>query len=354
MAEGRRSKSKRILLVLGAAIGVALQTAITTQVLLAVVPPTVVFHPAVVGDSAVTIDVKTAYPPRPLRDFRAEARNNNGTFATMEPLASSVSTGFTFSDRDADGVLSAGDRFGYDGFYPGYIEVVLFVRGNEVLSLYRWTEVGRGAWSISLPEVQLGTPSVGYDESRFEVLTANPSLSIAQYGVVYVDNGGTLEAVAPLRVGRTGYLQFEDTDGDGNLSAGDRFTGDLVYGGRYEANLYWHDQRVANVSWDRAPPSVALAVDQIAWETFWFNVTSSDPAMPLGDFVASILCNGLWQDQVDSLPAGSSRYGHMQFLDVDGGGNLTVSDRFVVTEPFSGQWELYLFWRMSEAAHVFF
>ena len=346
MAGGRAAKARAIALVVAFSVGASVQLFFSIQTALFVIPPTVQFHIAVVGDEGVTIDVAFAQPFRPLRDFKAQAQHNNATIATIGSLPGPGGPELSFADRDGDGILSPGDRFTVGRVRSGFFEIVLFVSTNAV---------GRGSWVLSAPQVGFGSPTLRDYETLLDVTTAPGPRPLAQYSVVYLNNQYPLETVSPLRPGRTSYLKFDDMDADGRLSAGDRFTGDLVMSGLYDLVILWGDERVANVSWQRPPPSVTFSADQIAYGVFWFNVTVSNPPLRLLDFSASILEYGNWRDQIDSFATGSSRNGMMRFENTDGDGNLTAGDRIVVNVPFSGGWEMYVFWRYGQpVAHLLF
>jgi len=204
--------------------------------------PAVTLGEASVGSYSVNISVTTSSPSRPLREFSASLTRDGTSLATIDRLDNPGSYQFRFFDQNGDGRLSAGDEFASRSTSFGRYDLRLNWRGQSATN---------ATWVIAPPSVSISFAQVGNQTFWFNVTSAAPASRIENYSASVLVNGYYRDQMPYLYDGISpyGYLEFQDRDGDGFLSAGDRFTVTTDQNGDWNLSVSWRSTIVANETW---------------------------------------------------------------------------------------------------------
>ena len=278
--------------------------------------------PHVAGTMA-TVDVLTAAPAYGLGEYASRILVDNATAGDLNPLMDGAFDRIlSFSDRDGDGILSAGDRFGVERGAVG--DFVLFV-------LWRSEQVGLEGWRDSVA-VALAPESPIPSGYAVEVATASLPRPLGEYAALLNVDLGTYGRLRTLSDGaRDGNLSFTDIDASGTLTAGDRFAIDRAEPGTYTLVVTWRTTEVARRSWTQpvppGAPVIALCCLGGGYMTpFGATVGSADPSLPSDQYRAVLLRNGTAFRELNPLNGPAD--GTFSFTDNDRDGNLSAGDRF--------------------------
>lgn len=100
------------------------------------------------------------------------------------------------------------------------------------------------------PRVATGTPVVSSDGVAVNVTTAHPERGLNNWSVKLSYNGTAVEEIDPLAsTGGKNNLRFLDVDGDGRLSAGDRFVIKDTTPGNYTLTISYDGDVVDQSAW---------------------------------------------------------------------------------------------------------
>ena len=289
--------------------------------------PDIVLSDPQVDGTRMNIVVLNATPLYSLTEYSARLLVDNASAGVLDPLTDGGSNGLlSFSDLDADGSLSTGDRFTVNRGNAGDFVLFVFWHGEQV-GLRGWRE------SVAITLAQESPTPWGY---IVDVATASLPRPLGEYSALLKLDAGTYGRIGTLGDGaHDRNLSFADRDGNGTLSAGDRFGVDLSRPGTYTLVVAWRTTDVARRVWTRAPASGAPAISLCCFGGSYLTppgvgIESADPLLPIGEYRAALLQDGAVFRELRPLADGAAD-GTFRFWDSDHAGNvskLSGGDRF--------------------------
>ena len=100
------------------------------------------------------------------------------------------------------------------------------------------------------PRLDTGAPVVSSDGVAVNITTARPERGLSSWSVKLSYNGTAVEEIDPLASnGGKNNLRFLDVDGDGRLSAGDRFLVQDTTPGSYTLTISYDGDVVDHADW---------------------------------------------------------------------------------------------------------
>jgi len=204
--------------------------------------PNVTFAPASIQEEWVNVSVSSADPRVPLFDFRASLWYDGTLISNIDPLDAPSGYPFAFADVDGDAELSPGDRFTSYWVYPYPYELRLEYRGSLLAT---------AAWTVYAPNVTMVLDGVGPTTFWFNVTGAQPLWRLSNYEALAARDGSTVDEMSEVVNGTApgGILSFEDRDGDGMVSVGDRFVVEAGAAGNWELAVSWHQYEIRRFQW---------------------------------------------------------------------------------------------------------
>ncbi|HYS71095.1 MAG TPA: hypothetical protein VEM95_01615 [Thermoplasmata archaeon] len=207
-----------------------------------ITPPSVTFYDPDVRETGTTVQVASASPATPLSQFRASLFSGSGFVASLDPLTAYPYGALGFYDYDNNGYLSPGDAFLSSQVNPGTYELRLDWLGAEIL---------RTSWTVVPPNVTMDFARVGSQTFWLNVTYAQPPTRVGSFGAFVYLSGSLLDYLYSLYNGSSpgGHITFQDRDGDGLLSVGDRFVVVAAFPGNWEFDVVWFGSTVAFKTW---------------------------------------------------------------------------------------------------------
>ena len=119
--------------------------------------------------------------------------------------------------------------------------------------LLRWSPGLTPGSGPRLPNVGFDAPEeVSANQWRIQVGGVTQAKDLSLYKAVLHRNGSVVDVMDPLSGTPTASIDFADSDGDGELTAGDSFTITCNPSGSYELRIFFEDYPpvLGNASWE--------------------------------------------------------------------------------------------------------
>ena len=305
--------------------------------------PTVAFGSAISDRLGTRVSIVAADPTRPVWEFGARLTSDGAVIEELSRIDQSTSWTLTFTDRDGDERLSAGDGFFVQFRMLGHFELRLLWRGSSIAVV---------AWDVVVPTVTFADPQIGGAWVTVDVASAVPENVLDDFSASLSRDWSTLSWISPLSQYNDSTFAFADRDRDGRLSPGDRFSSSHWGTGEYQIRLEWLGNFVGNASWSATYPNVTFSATQWNATTTWLNVTGAPDPRPCGDYTGILSHGSTYEDQIVGLCGGVSPGGRMRAYDLDADLRLSVGDRITVAVDAPGLWTFSLYWYTVRVADV--